>query len=132
MKHTCFLVVALLLAISAARCGAATEPEPAFQAARPSCNHGFASHAAHVLFRDVLGLREVDRLDRTVTLRFGDVKLERCAGSTPTADGPIALEWRRTGEQIVYRVATPPGYRVTVRNDSGKTLVKEAGNPALP
>lgn len=97
-----------------------------------SCNHGFASHAAHVLFRDVLGLREVDRLDRTVTLRFGDVKLDRCAGSTPTADGPIALEWRRTGEQIVYRVATPPGYRVTVRNDSGKTLVKEAGNPALP
>ena len=57
-----------------------------------SCDHGFASHGGvHVLFRDVLGLQEVDTVNKTVQVRFTDSRLDWCEGRIPTPDGPIAL-----------------------------------------
>ena len=35
-----------------------------------SCNHGFASYIAHVLYRDVLGISNIDYLDNKVTIRL--------------------------------------------------------------
>lgn len=90
-----------------------------------SCNHGFASHAAHVLLRDVLGLYRVDRVGRKVTLRFADLKLASCRGAVPTSDGPVELAWRREGERLLYRCTAPAGYEVTVENRSTCELVRE-------
>ena len=90
-----------------------------------SCNHGFASHAAHVLIRDVLGLYRVDSVGKSIELRFADVKLDWCKGSIPTPDGPIAVEWKKSGEQFGYRLVSPAGYQVKITNLTGKTLVKE-------
>ena len=36
-----------------------------------SCNHGFASHIVHTLYRDVLGVARVDCPNKTVNLRLG-------------------------------------------------------------
>lgn len=94
-------------------------------APQASCNHGFASHAAHVLLRDVLGLHRVDPVGKSLQLRFADVKLAWCRGSVPTADGPVELDWKKSGERIVYRLVTPPGYRVEIENRTGRELVKE-------
>lgn len=90
-----------------------------------SCNHGFASHAAHVLIRDVLGLYRVDSVGKSIELRFADVKLDWCKGSIPTPDGPIAVEWKKSGGQFGYRLVSPAGYQVKITNLTGKTLVKE-------
>ena len=94
-------------------------------APQASCNHGFASHAAHVLLRDVLGLRRVDPVGRRLEVCFADVKLESCKGSVPTADGPIALEWRKAGDKLLYKLATPAGWKVEIANRSGKALEEE-------
>ena len=90
-----------------------------------SCNHGFASHAAHVLFRDVLGLYRVDHIGKSIQLRFADVKLDWCKGSIPTPDGPIDIQWRKAGDKFTYRLVAPPGYQVGIENLTGKTLEKE-------
>jgi alpha-L-rhamnosidase len=90
-----------------------------------SCNHGFASHAAHVLLRDVLGIHRVDYVGKSLQLRFPDVKLECCKGSIPTPHGPIEVQWKKVGDQFKYRLASPPGYKVEIQNRTGKTLVKE-------
>ncbi|MFD0717619.1 hypothetical protein [Paenibacillus sp. GCM10027626] len=37
-----------------------------------SCNHGFASHIVHVLYRDILGVYKIDPQARVVELRFPD------------------------------------------------------------
>ena len=51
-----------------------------------SCNHGFASHVARVLYRDALGVKQIDPVNRVVTLRFaGDSHLSRCEGRIPVA-----------------------------------------------
>jgi alpha-L-rhamnosidase len=88
-----------------------------------SCNHGFASHAVHVLYRDVLGLAQVDIPRKSVTLRFADLRLDWCEGSLPTRDGRLSLRWWKTGEKLHYQVALPAGYRLTVQNQSPWELV---------
>ena len=90
--------------------------------ASASCDHGFASHIVHTLYRDILGIRHVDRLARHVAIQFGDVPLDYCEGTLPTPDGPIRLHWRRTADQIEYQLHVPAGYQVTITNRSGKQL----------
>lgn len=90
-----------------------------------SCNHGFASHIVHTLYRDVLGVDRVDPLRKAVTLRFGDLKLDWCEGTLPTPDGAIQLRWWKEGDQLCYRLSAPDGYEVKMENASGRTLTKK-------
>jgi len=73
-----------------------------------SCNHGFASHAAVALRRDVLGLREIDHLAKTITFQMPDNPLDHCRGSFPTRDGDITVEWKR-GE--IPQITLPDGWK---------------------
>ena len=84
-----------------------------------SCNHGFASHLAHVLLRDVLGIHAVDTATKTVALRFAALKLPTCEGSVMTPDGPVTLAWTREGATVRYRVHAPDGYTVNVSSMEG-------------
>jgi alpha-L-rhamnosidase len=88
-----------------------------------SCNHGFASHVAHVLYRDVLGVHLVDTRGKIVELRFGDVGLEWREGKMPTADGVIRVRWQREGESIMYQAEVPAGYGLKVENLTGLKLL---------
>ncbi|MEO6005075.1 MAG: alpha-L-rhamnosidase C-terminal domain-containing protein [Opitutus sp.] len=90
-----------------------------------SCSHGFASHAAHTLIRDVLGIASVDTVKKTVRLRIPAVTLSWCKGSIPTPDGPIDLRWFKKGEKVKYRLSLPPGFQVEVENLTGQPLERE-------
>ena len=90
-----------------------------------SCNHGFASHVVHTLYRDVLGLYRVDKVKKEVLVRFGDLRLRRCQGRIPTPDGPVELRWHKDDRQLIYRLRVPPGYRVRIENRSGKELQRQ-------
>jgi alpha-L-rhamnosidase len=84
-----------------------------------SCDHGFASHGGvHVLYRDVLGLQQVDTVNKTVQLRFTDSKLDWCEGRMPTPDGPVELRWRKEGAKRVYQATAPAGYAIQIDNRS--------------
>ena len=87
-----------------------------------SCNHGFASHVCHALYRDVLGLREVDTVHKRLALRFSDLPLTWCRGRIPTPDGPVLLSWRKENGTLAYRVEMPAGYAMKVDNPVGLSL----------
>ncbi|MHC4618969.1 MAG: alpha-L-rhamnosidase-related protein [Planctomycetota bacterium] len=89
-----------------------------------SCNHGFASHAAHCLYRDVLGVRRVDTQNKIVKLRLSDVELEWCEGKIPTPDGPINVRWWTEGDKIHYHADVPAGYVLNVENRTTRQLTK--------
>ncbi len=89
-----------------------------------SCNHGFASYIGHVLYRDVLGISQIDYVSKEVTVRFSDVELDQCSGVIPVGDDSFELKWKRFGNQIRYSVKTPSGYKVKVENSSSSKLVK--------
>jgi len=90
-----------------------------------SCNHGFASHIVHTLYRDVLGLYGVDTVNKRIRLRFGDVTLPHCEGAIPTPGGPITLEWRIENGSLVYSLSSPEDYAVEVENPGGRALTRQ-------
>ena len=79
---------------------------------RASCCHGFAAIASEYLFRDVLGVREIDR--RTKTVRIdpdANIPLEWCEGTLPLSGGDVAtIKWRKTGEGLAVDVNLPTGW----------------------
>jgi alpha-L-rhamnosidase len=89
-----------------------------------SCDHGFASHICHTLYRDVLGIARVDSVQRRVVVRIGQLKLDWCEGRLPTPDGPIHLRWSKDGGKVVYQLEMPKGYEVEVENLTGTDLVR--------
>ncbi len=91
---------------------------------RASCNHGFASHGGvRLLYRDVLGLRQVSHPRREVVIRIPDVPLEWCEGAMPTLEGDIELRWRREGNGArIERLVLPPGWRHRIEEQAPGAL----------
>ena len=89
-----------------------------------SCNHGFASHVAHVLYRDVLGVAKVDAVNRKVRLRFGEVAPEWCEGRIPTPAGPVTVRWWKAEGKLFYRADVPAGFVIEAQNLTARELVR--------
>ena len=89
-----------------------------------SCNHGFASHIVHTLYRDVLGIYLIDVVNKVVQLRFTDLELNWCEGIIPLENGNVELRWKKDGEKILYHISAPAGYTVEVENISSSELVR--------
>ncbi|MDR1958128.1 MAG: hypothetical protein LBQ54_03630 [Planctomycetaceae bacterium] len=87
-----------------------------------SCNHGFASYIGHVLYRDVLGIRSIDYLNKEIVICFTDIDLECCGGSIPIGDEKVELRWIRSQNQIRYSLSTPKGYKVKIENRTSAKL----------
>jgi len=83
-----------------------------------SCNHGFASHVVHVLYRDVLGISDINTGEKEIILRISDIKLESCKGQVPLENGLFELEWERDEETIFIEYISPSGYKVIFQNDT--------------
>jgi alpha-L-rhamnosidase len=90
-----------------------------------SCNHGFASHICHTLYRDVLGVYDLDRVGRKVRVRLADAGLDWCEGEIPVPGGRVSVRWRADGARVVYEAVVPAGYTLDVENRTGKELVRE-------
>jgi len=90
-----------------------------------SCNHGFASHVAHCLYRDILGVYKIDSQQRVIELRLSDVGLQWCEGKMPTKDGEVSVRWWKNGDEIRFQVDVPAGYKVSVENLSEVRLVRQ-------
>ena len=84
-----------------------------------SCNHGFASHVAVTMYRDVLGIRAVDFGGKSVVIRPPrGLDLDWCEGVMPLSSTQEArVSWRRVpkGEPEVS-VVLPDGWTWTNRN----------------
>jgi len=79
-----------------------------------SCCHGFASHVARQLYRDVLGIRTVDTVKKNVKIAFADVPLQACEGTLPVGTSAVTVRWRKVDKTFFYRVTAPAGFAVKV------------------
>lgn len=80
---------------------------------RASCCHGFASIAVEYLFRDMLGIRAIDRAAKTIRVDpAADLPLEWCEGTIPvSSDAVLTVKWRKSGGKPVVEVELPDGWR---------------------
>jgi alpha-L-rhamnosidase len=79
-----------------------------------SCCHGFASHCVRLMYRDVLGLRNVDRVNKKVEISFSDVPLQSCSGATPVVGGMVSVSWRKADNTFFYMVDAPNDYKLLI------------------
>lgn len=95
--------------------------------AAASCVHGFASHAAVSLYRDVLGVRNVDPVRRTVTIDVDpDLPLEFCSGKVPVSDSAeVEVRWRKTSSGVKVDHSVPDGWRVVSASDRPQVEERE-------
>lgn len=87
-----------------------------------SCCHGFASHVERLLYRDVLGVRAIDAVNKKVSLGFADVPLQSCSGTLPVGSDAVKVAWHKTADTFVYHVDAPKGFDVAV--DASKLPLK--------
>lgn len=80
--------------------------------ASASCNHGFASHVAWLLLRDVAGIQEIHPIQRTVRMRQAELPLAAVHCRIPVGSEWIKVTWKRAGNGYKRHVAVPRGWRV--------------------
>jgi alpha-L-rhamnosidase len=90
-----------------------------------SCNHGFASYIGHVLYRDVLGISNIDYINKEITIRFTDLVLNSCNGSIPIDEEVVELKWTRSGNQISYSLKMPQNYKVKIQNNTMNIKIQQ-------
>ena len=88
-----------------------------------SCNHGFASHIAHILYRDILGVYNVSPTEKMVTLRIIDSGMEHCKGSIPVGEESVDVEWKKEGGKFVVALSLPTGYSYKVVQSASEVCV---------
>lgn len=79
-----------------------------------SCCHGFASIAAEYLFRDILGVRQIDRKAKRIRVDPAkDIPLDWCEGSVPLSEDAVAeVSWRRKPDGgISVNCKMPDGWK---------------------
>ena len=91
---------------------------------KASCNHGFASYLGHILYRDALGIRQIDYTQKEVTIRFSDIGINECSGVIPVEGSAIELKWKRINNKINFAVKVPRDFKIKIENKSSAELVK--------
>lgn len=80
-----------------------------------SCNHGFASYLAHIIYRDVLGVTNIDYRKKVITISVPQIDVDECSGAIPIGDEKIELKWNRSKAGVEY--TAPKGYQVIVESN---------------
>ena len=88
-----------------------------------SCNHGFASHIAHVLYRDVLGVYDISPTEKTVVLRMIDSGLKHCKGSIPVGEESVDIEWTNDNGKFAVSLSLPKGYSYRMQPTDSQVTV---------
>lgn len=85
--------------------------ENADSADNGSCCHGFASHVAVFLLRDVLGIRRIDAARKTALWHAPtDTSLDYCMANLPVGGEVLSVGWKRIDGRIKPDIALPIGW----------------------
>ena len=77
-----------------------------------SCNHGFASHVAVTYCRDILGLKEIDYINRTVVFSPPEgLGLNSISMDIPAGKEFIRASWKNVDGKVVSSLKLPSGWR---------------------
>ena len=89
-----------------------------------SCNHGFASHVVHVLYRDILGIEKIDTKNSLIRFQFSELPLTKCKGQVPIGDDILTLEWEKIGNELHIQYSLPSAYKLEITNNTKLKLTE--------
>jgi alpha-L-rhamnosidase len=82
--------------------------------ASASCNHGFASHVAVMMLRDVVGIAKVDHVKKRVYVVPSLSELPWSTGSIPVPGGMITVSWKKTEIGYKRTLKAPVGWKAVM------------------
>jgi alpha-L-rhamnosidase len=91
---------------------------------RASCNHGFASHICHILYRDILGINNINYQKREIILKLSEMPLSWCEGRIPIGNDFIYLKWWKENKKLYYKLIIPSGYTSKVIPEQDLEIVQ--------
>jgi len=94
------------------------------QSPHASCNHGFASHVVHLLYRDVLGVKHIDYVQKVITIQFSDLNLPFCSGQVPMGENALQIQWKREKSRFLYQIEAPDDFEVVIKNNTNLSIEK--------
>ena len=83
------------------------------------------SSAVHVLYRDVLGVKDIDYQQKLITIQFSDLDLTHCSGEIPLEEGILQLKWDRSGDTVSYQLGAPADYQVQILDSPELKITKD-------
>lgn len=98
--------------------------------------HGFASHIGYLYMKDILGINEVDELNKTIKIAPNTVGLKWAKGTATLNDGVLSISWTNKKDQFEININAPKGYKVEfdktgVYNGKNKVIVNSQENYTL-
>jgi len=81
-------------------------------------NHGYTSHIVHVLYKDVLGITDIDINAKKISFRIPDIDLSFCKGAISLGDEIIEFEWNKEGETVMVKYSVPNCFEIDIQNDT--------------
>lgn len=77
-----------------------------------SCNHGFASHVIHCYYRDLLGVKEIDRAAKKIYAGKVNCALDWCKGRIPIGEDWLTYGWKKENGTVTVEYELPQGYEI--------------------
>ncbi len=87
-----------------------------------SCNHGFGSYVVYWLYKNILGIRNIDTKNKKITLCFNDININKCEGTIPVLDDSIEMKWWKEKGDLYYEIKVPSGYKLEVENNTSLNI----------
>ncbi|MBR4752803.1 MAG: hypothetical protein IK077_13690, partial [Thermoguttaceae bacterium] len=73
---------------------------------------GFASHVAHIVYRDLLGVTNVDLAAKKINVRIPNVDSPGAMlAHLPIPNAEIMLLWAKFDDKIKYKIGASEGYQ---------------------
>ena len=85
--------------------------------------HAFGSHVIRCLFRDALGIRKIDNINKKITIRFNKSTLSNCSGIKHLGDNIISFSWFKENTNIFYKLDFPTCYKINIENKTGTEII---------
>jgi alpha-L-rhamnosidase len=89
-----------------------------------SMDHAFESYIVTLLYRNILGLYQIDTVHKKVCVRLTSLSLDWCEGRVPTPEGFVIMRWSKCDGVLTYQIDVPAGYSVQVENPDHLNLVQ--------
>ena len=80
-----------------------------------SCNHGFGSYVVYWIYKNILGIEQIDYGKKKVVLCFRDHGINQYKGKFPIQDESMEIEVEKK-DQIFCKVKLPDGYQLETIN----------------
>lgn len=88
-----------------------------------SLNHGFMSFIVSEFYKNILGVRSIDVINKKITIKIPKTEITYCRGTIPIGDNLLQCKWKKSNGKIEYHYKAPDDYKVIVEKPKTDNVI---------